>query len=129
MLTPAGPVTPGYVVRRTGQTRRVARPSSTRPSRPADPDEVSVLLNCQWPGPSQAQRAGWPALARALVAEACLDAGLARRRGPVRQRDRWSAARYLLEADEPVPLPLETACLLADLDPVRVRATVRLRLP
>ena len=128
MLTPVGPVTPGYSVRRTGRTRRVARPADARPSR-RDDDEVRVLLNCQWPGPRQARRPGWPALARAVLAEACLDAGLARRRGPVAERVRWSATNYLLETDPDVPLPLETACLLADLDPVRVRATVRLRLP
>jgi hypothetical protein len=115
MLTPGGPVTPGYGVRRTRPARRVGA------------DEVGTVLGTQWPGPSQAQRAGWPALARALLADACLDAGLARRRGPVRRRDRWSAARYLLEADA-VPVPLETACALADLDIAKVRAVTRLYL-
>ena len=98
MLTPAGSVTPGYVVRRTGRTRRVARPSSPRAARPDD--DVSMLLGTQWPGPSQAQSAGWPALAQAVLACAVLDSGLLPRRGPVAQRDRWSAARYLLEAND-----------------------------
>jgi hypothetical protein len=118
MLAPGGPVTPGYVVRR----RRAAWPS-------ADADEVSVLLNGQWPGPSRVPVTGMPALAHAVLANACLDAGLARRRGPVPPRDRRSAARYLLEADPDVPLSLEAACALADLDADRVRAIARLRLP
>jgi hypothetical protein len=92
------------------------------------PDEGTLLLNGQWPGPSRAQRAGWPALAHALLACAVLDSGLVPRRGPVARRDRWSAARYLLEADAAVPVPLETACALADLDVARVRAVARLRL-
>jgi len=50
------------------------------------------------------------------------------RRGPVAQRERWSAARYLLEADAAVPVPLETACLLANLNPAWVRAVTRLYL-
>jgi hypothetical protein len=128
MLTPAGPLTPGYVVRRTGQPRRVPQRARTHPPF-RDGDEVRVILNGQWPGPRQAQQAGWPALARAVLAGACVDAGVVARRVPVCLRDRWTAARYLLEADADVPLPLETACHLADLDPVHVRATVRLRLP
>jgi hypothetical protein len=40
--------------------------------------------------------------------------GVVARRAPVRLRDRWTADRYLLEADPDVPLPLETACHLAD---------------
>ena len=101
----------------------------SRRSRGDGADEVGVILGTQWPGPSQAQAGGWSALARTLLAEACLDAGLARRRGPVRRRDRWSAARYLLETEPDVPVPLAVACALAGLDADRVRAVARLRLP
>jgi hypothetical protein len=59
-----------------------------------------------------------------------LDAGLARRRGPVQRRDRDSAASWLLEANDATdPVPLALACALAGLDPDRVRAVARLRLP
>jgi hypothetical protein len=115
MLTPGGPVTPGSLGRRT--RRRVGA------------DDVGTVLATQWPGPAQAQAGGWSALARALLAAACLDAGLAQRRGPVWRRDRWSAARYLLETEPDVPLPLPVACALAGLDAARVRAVARLRLP
>jgi len=65
-----------------------------------------------------------------VLVEACLDSGIVARRGPVCASDRHSAARWLLEAsDGTEALPFETECLLADLDPVRVRAIVRLRLP
>jgi hypothetical protein len=57
-----------------------------------------------------------------------MDAGLVAARAPVPRRERWSATSYLLEADPDVPLPFETACHLAELDPVRIRAVVRLRL-
>ena len=88
-----------------------------------------MLLAVQWPGPSESPHTGWTALARAVLAEAVLDAGIARRRGPVRPIDRRSAARWLLEANgDSEPLPLETACALAGVDPDRVRATVRLHL-
>jgi hypothetical protein len=127
MLTPAGPAAPGYLDR---QARRRVRPPRVRPSRSDPADEVGVVLGCQWPGPRPAPRAGWPALARAMLAEAVLDAGIARRRGPVAERDRWSAARWLLEANgDSEPLPLEMACALAGLDADRVRAVARLRLP
>jgi hypothetical protein len=116
------------VARERPATLAMAHPAAVTPARAAD--EVGVLLGTQWPGPSQAQQAGWPALARALVAEACLDAGLARRRGPVRRRDRDSAARWLLEANDATePVPLALACALAGLDPTRVRAVARLRMP
>jgi len=129
MLTSAGSVTPGYVVRRRGRMRRVARSAGLRPSRRDRADEVGVVLGTQWPEPSQAQSAGWPALAQALLACAVLDSGLLPRRGPVAQRDRWSAARDLLEAnDTPEPLPLEVACGLAGLNVARVRAVTRLYL-
>jgi hypothetical protein len=117
MLTPGGPPAPGYRVRQ--------RPA---PAAPDCAEDVGVVLNGQWPGPPRGPATGMPALAHAVLANACLDAGLARRRGPVAQRDRWSAARYLLEADAAVPLPLETACALADLDADHVRALVRLQL-
>jgi len=127
MLTP-GSVTPGYVVRRAGRIRRVvARPSNPRTAH--RDDDVKMMLGTQWPGPSQAQSAGWPALAQALLACAVLDSGLLPRRGPVAQRDAWSARNYLLEADRDVPLPLELACAWAGLDLDRVRAVARLRLP
>jgi hypothetical protein len=45
--------------------------AATRPARVDD--DLGVVLNGQWPGPSQAPRAGWPALARDMLAEACLD--------------------------------------------------------
>jgi hypothetical protein len=127
MLASAGPTTPAYQDR---QPRRRVRPPRVRPSRSDPADEVGVVLGCQWPGPRPAPRAGWPALARAMLAEAVLDAGIVPRRGPVAERDRRSAARYLLEANgDSEPLPLEMACALAGLDPDRVRAVVRLRLP
>jgi hypothetical protein len=127
MLASAGPTTPAYQDR---QSRRRARPPRVRPSRHDPADEVGLVLGIQWPGPRPAPRAGWPALARACLAEAVLDAGIARRRGPVADRDRWSAARWLLEANDGTePLALETACALAGLDPDRVRAVARLRLP
>jgi hypothetical protein len=127
MLTPGGPRTPGDLDR---HSRRRERPPRVRPSRSDPADEVGVVLGVQWPGPRPAPRAGWPALARAMLAEAVLDAGTARRRGPVRPVDRWSAARWLLEANgDREPLPLEMACALTGLDPDRVRAVVRLRLP
>jgi hypothetical protein len=57
-----------------------------------------------------------------------VDAGLVEARAPVPRPERWRAKSYLLEADPDVPLPFETACHLAELDPVRIRAVVRLRL-
>jgi hypothetical protein len=126
MLTPASP----DPVPTLDRLLKMARRQAVTPAAPGRAtDEVGVLLGTQWPGPRHAQRAGWPALAAAVISEAVLDAGIAPRRGPVRQRNRWSAPRYLLEADDAVPFPLETACRLADLDPDRVRAVVRLRLP
>jgi hypothetical protein len=107
---------------------RSDRPTQATPR--AGAEDVGVLLNVRWPGPRQAQQAGWPALARAMLAEACLDRGLARRRGPVRPRDRRTAARWLLEANGGTEaLPLAVACAWAGLDPDRVRAVARLRLP
>jgi hypothetical protein len=121
MLTPGGPRTPGYLDR---QARRRVRPSRSDPA-----DEVGVVLGVQWPGPRPAPRAGWPALARACLAEAVLDAGIARRRGPVRPIDRRTAARWLLEANDGTePLALETACALVGLNAARVSRAVRRRL-
>jgi hypothetical protein len=79
MLSSAGPTTLAYLDR---QARRRVRPPRVRPSRHDPADEVGVVLGVQWPGPRPAPRAGWPALGRAMLAEAVLDAGIARRRAP-----------------------------------------------
>ena len=132
MLTPGGPPTPGYQDR---QHRRRVRPSHAGLSRHDPAFDVGTLLGTQWPSdPCQAPRTGWQRLAIAMLAEACRDSGLARRRGRGRPRgrprDQHSAARWLLEADATAPpLPLDTACALAGLDPDRVRAVARLCLP
>src|SRR5262245_12100373 len=118
MLTPGGPPASGYVVRQ--------RPA---PAAPDCAEDVGGVLNGQWPGPPRGPATGMPALACALLSSAVLDAGLARRRGPVARRDRWTACRYLLEVDADAPLSLEAACALADLDADHVRAIVRLHLP
>jgi len=92
-------------------------------------DDVGTLLGAQWArDETTTTDAGWPGLARALLRDAVLDAGLAKRRGPVAEHDRGTAARYLLEADPDVRFPLELAAHLAGLDPDRVRAVVRLHL-
>jgi hypothetical protein len=111
---------------------RVRRPPAPVASAPdvADAD-VDRVLGPQWCGVPAGVEAGWPALARALLACACLDSGIVRRRGPggLTPTVRETARRYLLEADPDVPLPLEVACGLARLDVTRVRAVVRLSLP
>jgi hypothetical protein len=114
----------------------IYRQRGRRPPPTAVPDvadeAVDRMLACQWPGVPGGVEAGWPGLARALLACACLDAGVAARRGygAITQPARASARAYLLEAtDGTEPLPLEVACNLARLDATRVRAIVRLRLP
>jgi hypothetical protein len=94
-------------------------------------EAVDRILGTQWPGAPLGVEAGWPQLARALLACAVLDAGVTPRRGygAIRPTVQTSARRYLLEADADVPLPLETACALANFDVTTVRAIVRLRLP
>jgi hypothetical protein len=99
---------------------------------PRDLDDVGILLAGQWPGAPRALDAGWPALARALLACAGVDAGLARRRGlsSLPPAVRASARAYLLETtDGTEPLPLDVACDLARIDATKLRAVVRLRLP
>lgn len=100
-----------------------------RAVRPAD-DDVGTVLGTQWARDETATTdAGWPGLARPLLRDAVLDAGLATRRGPVAESDRRTAVNYLLEVDaDAVPLPLEVACDLCALDANHVRAVIRLHL-
>jgi hypothetical protein len=105
-------------------------PSPT--STPAVQDEVAALvgggLNTLLPTqvPSRHPAVGEIALAFALLLDACSQAGLIPRRGPISIADRTIARRWLAgELDTTVHYPVALACAACGLDPDALARAVR----
>jgi hypothetical protein len=91
------------------------------------PENLDTLLPTQWPlGARRGRHArGWPALAAAVLTDACRCAGLMPMRRRVRLAVRRAAWDYLLGQGGDEPLPLELACALVDVDPAVLHTRMR----
>jgi hypothetical protein len=86
---------------------------------------VETILPSQQ-GPRRRAAAGTTALAAAVLWNACQDAGLLPRRGPVSDQRRALARAWLLgELDQEVPLSVAAACAAVGLDGDALAAAVR----
>jgi hypothetical protein len=95
------------------------------------PENLDIILPTQWPLGSRHgshRRVGWPALAAAVLADACRCAGLLPMRQPVGPGVRQTALAYLFGPPGSEALPLELVCALLDYDVARLRQCLRQRL-